>query len=320
MANRVRPSAVEHDNESAQLYPRRVEARFYVISTTRSGSDMKRASKSGSMESRHISTRYADNPLESALGFLPGDIILFGSTGDLFSNVGRWLMKGKHEAPTYAVHTGQFIDPNRVLEMEAVTRVATIDEVLKRRYWQGPFRAMLPPPAWVQIHNALNRRFLGHPRYRHVWQGLWKARGFEVWRYRTLTEEQREALTREALTYLNVRFGYLKFLTHALDNVLCKLLRRDVFLFRHTDPEHHHPVCSGITASVYDRVLRYRFGVDPECADPDQIYDWVHSHSGEWAQVFRLEPKPAYPQVGKAGRTLRSAGRLTGPCLAHKRR
>jgi hypothetical protein len=210
-------------------------------------------------------------------------------------------MRGKHEAPTYAVHTGQFIDPQRVLEMEAVTRIATIDEVIKRRYWQGPFRAMLPPPAWVWIHATLGRRLQRssrHPRYSHYrryWQGLWKPRGLEVWRYRTLTEEQGAALAREARKYLNVRFGYLKFLTHALDNVLCKLLRRDVFLFRHTDPEQRHPVCSGITASIYDKVLHYRFGVDPECADPDQIYDWVHSHGGEWVQVFCLEPYLADP-------------------------
>ena len=104
-----------------------------------------------------------------------------------------------------------------------------------------------------------------------------------------------EALAREALKYLNVKFGYRKFLTHALDNVRCKLLRRDVFLFRHTDPEHRHPVCSAITASVYAKVLHYRFGVDPECAGPDQIYDWVHSHGGEWVQVFCLEPHLAYP-------------------------
>src|SRR6476661_255336 len=108
--------------------------------------------------------------------FLAGDIILFASTGDAFSNMGRWLMRGEHETPTYAVHTGQFLDSQRVLEMDAVARVTTMDDVLKRRYWQGPMRALLPPPAWAQLAEALNRCF---PRYRHLWQGLWKPRGFE---------------------------------------------------------------------------------------------------------------------------------------------
>jgi hypothetical protein len=216
--------------------------------------------------------------------FLAGDIILFASTGDALSNLGRWLMRGEHEAPTYAVHTGQFLDSQRVLEMEGVARITPLDEVLKRRYWQGPFRALLPPPAWAQLEGVISRHY---GRYR---QGLWKPRGFEVWRSRTLTAEQRRALTREALMYVNVRFGFLKFAAHALDNLICKLLRRDVFLFRHLDPADRHPVCSGITASVYDTALHYRFGVDPECADPDQIHDWVRAHPDEWVRVFRRDP------------------------------
>jgi hypothetical protein len=221
--------------------------------------------------------------------FLAGDIILFASTGDAFSNVGRWLMRGEHEAPTYAVHTGQFLDPPLVLEMDTVARITILAEVLKRRYWQGPFRALLPPPVWAQLADVLDRRFR---RYRRTWQGLWKPRGFEVWRCRMLTAEQRTALTHEALRYVNVRFGFLKFSAHALDNVICKLLHRDVFLFRHIDPADRHPVCSGITTAVYDTVLHYRFGVDPECADPDQIHDWVSSHPDEWVCIFRRAPEP----------------------------
>ena len=105
-----------------------------------------------------------------------------------------------------------------------------------------------------------------------------------------LTSEQRMALTREALKYLNVSLGLVKCWAHLLDDLGCKLLHRDVFLFRHIDPEDRHPVCSGMTASVYDKALHYRFGVDPECADPDQIHDWVRSHPDEWVRVFRLEP------------------------------
>jgi hypothetical protein len=77
--------------------------------------------------------------------------------------------------------------------------------------------------------------------------------------------------------------------------VLCKLLRREVFLFRHTDPELRHPGCSSITAWIYARVLHYRFGVDSKCADPDQIYDWVQAQGGAWVPVFCLEPYLAYP-------------------------
>jgi hypothetical protein len=226
----------------------------------------------------------------STPAFLAGDIILFGSTGDLFSNLSRWLMRGRHESPTYAVHTGQFLDPHRVLEMEGMVRIDTFDGVLNRRYWQGPFRSLCPPPAWAQLYALLNRRF---GRYGRYWQGLWKARGFEVWRCTRLPAEERDALTREALKYLNVKFGFAKLGAHMLDDLICKLLHRDVFLFRHSDPEDRHPVCSGVTATVYDRALHYRFGVDPECADPDQIHDWVRAHPDEWVCVFRREPDPS---------------------------
>lgn len=222
----------------------------------------------------------------STTEFLAGDIILFASTDDAFSNLSRWLMRGEHEGPTYSVHTGQFVDNHRVLEMESWARIRTTGDILKRRYWHGPLRALMPPAAWAQFYDLLNRRFW---RYRHLWRGLWKARGFEVWRCTKLTSQQRAALTRETMKYVDVRFGFLKLSAHALDDFISKLLHRDVFLFRHIDPEDRHPVCSGITAAVYDTALHYRFGVDPECADPDQISDWVHSHPDEWVRVFRLE-------------------------------
>jgi hypothetical protein len=219
----------------------------------------------------------------STSAFLAGDIILFASTGDVYSKVARWLMKGAHEGPTYTVHTGQFLDSRRVLEMDMVVRITTVDEMLTRRYRQGPWRVFppLPPLPFVRrLDAALNR------------QGRWKHRGFEVWRCPLLTAEQRRALTREALRYVHVRFGFLKAGAHLLDNLVSKLLHRDVFLFRHIDPEDRRPVCSGISAAVYDKVLHYRFGVDPECADPDHIHDWVRSHPGEWERVFRREPVP----------------------------
>jgi hypothetical protein len=89
---------------------------------------------------------------------------------------------------------------------------------------------------------------------------------------------------------VNARFSFAKFSGHAIDDIISKVLHRDVFLFRRIDPEDHHPVCSGITATVYDKALHYRFGVEPQCADPDHIYDWVTTHPDEWTCVFKLTP------------------------------
>jgi protein-S-isoprenylcysteine O-methyltransferase Ste14 len=253
----------------------------------------------------------ADTP-----AFLAGDIVLFATTGDLFSNLSRWLMRGRHEGPTYAVHTGQFLDSQRVLEMAGMVGVAGFDTVLNRRYWQGPFRGLCPPAAWAQLYTVLSRRF---GRGGRTWKALWKARGFEVWRPTRLTAEEREALTREGLKYVDVRFGFAKLLAHTLDDLICKLLHRDVFLFRHIDPEDRHPVCSGVTAAVYDRALHYRFGVDPECVDPDQIHDWVRSHPDEWVCVFRAsgEALAGDREMGKKMSVMGVGGKIAVPTLLY---
>jgi hypothetical protein len=188
--------------------------------------------------------------------FLAGDIILFAGQDDLYGKASRWLMRGDFESPTYAVHTAQFLDPRRVLEMDFVGRIRTVSDVLNNK-----------------------------KRYK---LDMWRRRGLEVWRCRTLTDRQRHALTRCALTYVNVKFGTVKCMAHILDDLLGKMMHRGIYFFRRIDPADRHPVCSGITATVYDKALHYRFGVEPQCADPDQIHDWVTGHPDKWTCVFHL--------------------------------
>ena len=188
--------------------------------------------------------------------FLAGDVICFAGQGDVYSRVGRWLMRMEGERPTYAVHTAQFLDGRTYLEMDMVARIKNIEDVLNKR------------------------------RRLDVWG---RFRGFEVWRCVRLTPEQRLALSRNALDYVNVRFGFAKLWAHMMDNLLYRVVRRDVYFFRRLDRNNSVPVCSGITASAYDRALHYHFGVPPDCADPDHIHDWVVGHPGEWVRVFRLE-------------------------------
>lgn len=195
--------------------------------------------------------------------FLAGDVILFAGEGDLYSKVGGWLMRNKGEAPTYCVHTAHFLSSRRVLEMDFVARIKRVEDVLNRRY-------------------TFDKR---------------KRRGFEVWRCTTLTERERSALTCQSLAYLDVKFGMVRFLAQLCDDLIGKVVGREFFFFRRMDPQDRHPVCSGITASVYDRALHYRFGVDPECADPDDIHDWVTSHPDEWVRVFRLQECSDVPAV-----------------------
>jgi hypothetical protein len=187
--------------------------------------------------------------------FLAGDIILFAGRGDFYSRASRWVMRTSGEAPTYAVHTAQFIDGRRYLEIDFVGKLRATGDILRRR----------------QAHD------------------LWQRRGCAVWRLRALSAEQRDAVTRAALGYVGAKFGMGKFFTHALDGLISKAAGRSLFVFRRLNHDQRYPTCSWITAFSYDRALGYRFGVAPECADPDQIDDWVNAHPDEWACVYRLD-------------------------------
>jgi len=187
--------------------------------------------------------------------FQAGDIILFAGRRDWYGVASRWVMRTRGESPTYAVHTAQFVDPGRYLELDLVGKLRATEEILRQH----------------QAHDT------------------WKRRGFEVWRCPSLTVEQQEAVTRQALTYLGERFGMAKFTTHLLDGLVSKVVGREAFLFRRLNHDQRYPICSWITAFSYDKALHYRFGVPPECADPDEIDDWVSGHPDEWVRVFRLE-------------------------------
>jgi hypothetical protein len=115
---------------------------------------------------------------------------------------------------------------------------------------------------------------------------------FEVWRCTSLTPSQRRAVSRKSLEYLGRKFGWSKLFTHLLDGAVNKVVHRQIFFFRRLNHDQRYPICSWVTAFSYDRALHYHFGVPPECADPDQIYDWISSHPGEWIPVFRLEDHP----------------------------
>lgn len=187
--------------------------------------------------------------------FMAGDIVLFSGVGDLYGRVGGWLMQTSGEGATFAVHTAQFLDTSRYLEMDMVAKIRATHDILKKH----------------QVHD------------------LWERRGFEVWRCRWLSAEEREAVTRQALYYLGAKFGMAKFLTHLLDGLINKVLGKEVFFFRRLNHDKRYPICSWITAFSYDTALHYRFGVPPECADPDAIDDWVNTHPGEWERIFRLD-------------------------------
>lgn len=82
-----------------------------------------------------------------------------------------------------------------------------------------------------------------------------------------LTTPQKEALAAKLLEYKDRRYGALKIVLHALDRLL-----DNAYFFRRLSGDRY-PICSWLAAFGYDRVLGYRFGCEPDAAQPDDILD-----------------------------------------------
>jgi hypothetical protein len=145
-------------------------------------------------------------------------------------------------------------------------------------------------------------------------------KAFEVWRCSSLTIQQREALAFQAKRYLNDKFGGVKLFTHLLDGLINKVVHKDVFFFRRLNHSDRYPICSWITAFAYDRALHYRFGVEPQLADPDQIHDWVESHSNEWARTFCMEEYLQRHKTSYDAYNITRQGNIMTPLLGHDKR
>src|SRR6476469_9774668 len=110
----------------------------------------------------------AEERTEALPTFLAGDIISFAGRNDWYGRLSRWIMRTRGESPTYSVHTAQFLDAGQYLEFDITVKIKATGEILRKH----------------QAHD------------------MWERRGFEVWRIRTLTAAQRQALTQQALKYM----------------------------------------------------------------------------------------------------------------------
>jgi hypothetical protein len=110
---------------------------------------------------------------------------------------------------------------------------------------------------------------------------------FEIWRNTKLTPEQIESIRNKAMDYESRKYGFFKLLTHALDALLNKITRKEIFFFRKLNNVDRYPICSWLWAYAYNRGLNYyEFGVDPKYATPDDMHDYV-SESSDWELVYK---------------------------------
>jgi len=104
-----------------------------------------------------------------------------------------------------------------------------------------------------------------------------------------IDEEQKQKMIEKAEYYKGQTYGYLKIVFHVLDRFL-----NNRYVFRRLIENNEYPICSWLVAYVYDRILGYQFGTEPNAAQPDDLldhcldYDWefIWADSGKSAADF----------------------------------
>ena len=191
----------------------------------------------------------------------------------------------RHPAPARTRHA-----PEPTFQAGDIILCATIGDLPSRLVgWAERSRGETPTYAvhaaqFLSANRILDMDYVARVKTRRRF--LARGRGFEVWRKSGLSAADRAALSREARAYRDERFGWPKLLAAAADGLLGKLWPHPVYLARRLAQSDRDPLCSWITAFAYDRALHYRFGAPPECADPDQIHDWVRAHPDEWVRIY----------------------------------
>jgi hypothetical protein len=89
--------------------------------------------------------------------------------------------------------------------------------------------------------------------------------------------------------YVGRKYGYGKIVLHALDWAL-----QGAYVFRRLGRMDDYPICSWLVAHAYG-AAGVHFGVDPGAATPDDIWDHVTTHPGEFARVRALSRLAALP-------------------------
>jgi hypothetical protein len=111
----------------------------------------------------------------------------------------------------------------------------------------------------------------------------------EVWRCCLLSEEHKLRIAAKANDYLGRKYGFSKILTHALDGLLVKVFKRELFVFRKLNHVQRYPICSWIWAFAYEK-MGFGFGVPANYITPDDMHDWVveGGEDGSWMQLPKL--------------------------------
>jgi len=111
-----------------------------------------------------------------------------------------------------------------------------------------------------------------------------------IYRPTRLTRAELQRIVTTANDYVGKSYGYGKIALHALDWVL-----QGAYVFRRLGRMDEYPICSWLVAHAY-AAAGVHFGVDAGAASPDDIWDYVTTHPGEFEcvrELARVDEAPA---------------------------
>jgi len=115
---------------------------------------------------------------------------------------------------------------------------------------------------------------------------------YEIWRNKYLRYDEVYDISECASKYVGRSYGYFKLICHFLDTFIEKLFgnTKSIYLFRRLIRSDKYPICSWIWAFSYFKIIKYKFGVDPEYASPDDMHDYVRNNEA-WILIEKYTYK-----------------------------
>jgi hypothetical protein len=105
-----------------------------------------------------------------------------------------------------------------------------------------------------------------------------------IFRATDLSHADIEKIVAGAESYVGRKYGVFKLLAHFLDWLL-----QGAYVFRRLAQMDDYPICSWVVAYAFEKA-GVSFGVPPNAASPDDIWDYIHAHPEDYVEIYPLSP------------------------------
>lgn len=104
-----------------------------------------------------------------------------------------------------------------------------------------------------------------------------------IYRPLNISEEEMATIIAEASEQVGKNFGFLKIAAHFLDWCLM-----GAYVFRRLTKDGDYPICSWVVAHAFSKAGKH-FDVEPDAAQPDDIWDFVQANTDKYEEVHPLK-------------------------------